>query len=113
MPIGEGMERALKREQMVRLMNLFAEIFFVGNWDPDLGGRKLENRLRKGDPIPEQHLRAWRIAREEILASVLGWLRLVIEHYNAWTGRKIERDKLLHYALSEDLWQRIKAARRK
>ena len=93
---------------MVRLMSLFAEVFFVGKWDPELGGRKLEYRLQKGDPIPEEHLRAWRIAREEILGNVLEWVRLVIENYNVWTGRKIDRDKLLHYALPEDLWRRIK-----
>ena len=93
---------------MVRLMSLFAEIFFVGKWDPEVGGRKLENRLQKGDPIPEEHLRAWRIAREEILGNVLEWVRFVIEHYNACTGRKIDKERLLHYALPEDLWKRIK-----
>ena len=111
-PIDEGMERGenprvLEREQMVKLMGLFAEVFFVGKWDPEIAGRKLEHRVQKGDPIPEAHLRAWRIAREEILASVLEWVRLVIEHYNAWTGRKIDRDRLLQYALPEDLWKRI------
>ena len=111
-PIDEGMERGenprvLEREQMVKLMCLFSEVFFVGKWDPEIGGRKLEYRVQKGDPIPETHLRAWRIAREEILANVLEWVRLVIEHYNAWTGRKIDRDRLLHYKLPEDLWRRI------
>ncbi len=112
-PIDEGLERGenprnLEQEQMVRLMSLFAEVFFVGRWDPEVGGRKLEYRLQKGDPIREEHLRAWRIAREEILGNVLEWIRLVIENYNAWTGRKIDRNKLLHYALPEDLWTRIK-----
>jgi len=76
-PIDEGLDRGenprvLEREQTVKLMSLFAEIFFVGKWDPEIAGRKLEYRLQKGDPIPEGHLRAWRIAREEILANVLG-----------------------------------------
>jgi hypothetical protein len=112
--IDEGMERGenprvLEREQTVRLMSLFAEIFFAGKWEPEVGGRKLENRLLKGDPIPEQHLRAWRIAREEILANILTWVRLVIENYNAWTGRLCEKERLLHYVLPEELWVRIKA----
>lgn len=111
--IDEGMERGenprvLEREQMVKLMTLLAEILFVGKWDPETGGRKLEYRVQKGDPIPEEHLRAWRIAREEILATVMGWVRLVIENYNAYTGRMIDKDKLLHSALPEDLWKRIK-----
>lgn len=112
-PIDEGMERGdnprvLEREQMIKLMSLFAEIFFVGKWDPEIGGRKLENRLQKGDPIPEEHLRAWRIAREEILGNVLGWIRLVIENYNAFTGQMIDKEKVLHYALPEELWKRIR-----
>ncbi|MFH1922048.1 MAG: HNH endonuclease, partial [Planctomycetota bacterium] len=111
-PIDEGLERGenprvLEREQMVRLMSLFAEAFFVGKWDPEMGGRKLENRLQKGDPIPEQHLRAWRIAREEILGNVLRWVRLVIENYNAYTGRLVDKDRVLQYPLPEELWQRI------
>jgi len=112
-PIDEGMERGenprvLEREQMVRLMSLFAEILFVGKWDPEIGGQKLENRVQKGDPIPEGHLRAWRMAREEILANILGWVRFVIENYNAYTGRKIDKEMLLHYTLPEDLWRRIR-----
>jgi hypothetical protein len=107
-PIGEGMERTLEREQTVRLMSLFADVFFVGKWDPELGGRKLENRVQKGEQIPEEHLRAWRLAREEILGNVLSWVRFVIENYNAYTGRKIDKDRLLQYPLPEELWQRIK-----
>lgn len=110
--IDEGLERGdnprvLEREQMVRLMSLFADIFFAGHWDPDVGGRKLENRLQGGDPIPERHLRAWRIAREEILGNVMSWVRLVIENYNAWTGRLADKERLLQYPLPEDLWTRI------
>lgn len=99
--------RALEREQLVRLMSLIAEIFFIGHWDPDTGGRKLENRLQSGDAIPEVHLRAWRVAREEILGNIMSWVRLVIENYNAYTGRLVDKDRLLQYPLPEDLWTRI------
>lgn len=113
MPIDEGMERGenprfLEREQMIKLMSLFAEIFFVGKWDPEIGGRKLEYRLQKGDSIPQEHLRAWRIAREEILRNVLEWIRFVIENYYAFTGQMINKEKVFHYALPEELWKRIK-----
>ena len=110
--IDEGLERGdnprvLEREQMVRLMSLFADVFFVGQWDPEVGGRRLENRVQKGDPVPESHLRAWRIAREEILGNVLRWVRLVIEHYNAFTGRLVYTGRLLQVSLPEELWKRI------
>jgi len=112
--IDEGMERGdnprvLEREQLVRLMSLIADVLFVGHWDPEIGGRKLENRLQKGEAIPERHLRAWRIAREEILAIVLEWVRLVIEHYYAFAGQPADRERLLQRAFPETLWRRIEA----
>jgi len=111
-PIDEGMERGdnprvLEREQIVRLMSLFAELFFVNKWDPDLGGRRLENRLQKGEAIPEDHLRAWRIAREEVLACVLRWVKLVIENYFAWTGQMVDKERLFERRFPEELWKRI------
>lgn len=113
-PIDEGIEegtnpRVLEREQLVRLMSLFAEVFFVGQWDGDLGGRKLEDRLRKGDEIPEGHLRAWRVSREEILGNALAWVRVVIENFYAFAGQRVDRERLLHQRLPEELWKRIEA----
>ena len=112
--LDEGMERGdnprhLERDQLVRLMSLFAEIFFVGKWDPDFGGRRLENRLQKGDPIDEEHLRAWRVAREEILGNIVEWIRLVIENYFAYTGEMMDKERILHGKLPEALWDRVRA----
>ncbi len=111
-PIDLGMEegtnpRLLERAQLIRLMRLFAEVFFVGHWDPELGGRRLENRLQGGDKIPENHLRAWRIAREEVVTNVMRWTRLVIANYNAYTGRVVKEDRLLHVQLPDELWDRL------
>jgi hypothetical protein len=57
-PIAAGMAegsnpRLLEREQMVRLMSLFAEVFFVSHWDPELGGRRVESRLQDGERSPK------------------------------------------------------------
>ena len=110
--LDEGLEqgtnpRLLERDQLVRLMTLFAKTFFVGNWNPEIGGQKLEYRLQKGDKIPEFHLRAWRIAREEILGNILVWVRLVIENYYAWMGQVADKERLLQHKLPEELWKRI------
>ena len=88
-------------------MTLFADVFFVGQWDPEVGGRKLENRLQKGDTIAEGHLRAWRVAREEILANILEWVRLVCENYFAWVGQPVDKERLLQVPFPEPLWQRL------
>jgi hypothetical protein len=110
--IDEGIEqgtnpRFLEREQMVRLMSRFADIFFVGNWDPEVGGQKVESRVQRGEAIAESHLRAWRIAREEVLANVMRWVRLVMANYYAYTGKVVHEDQLLHSRLPDELWDRI------
>jgi hypothetical protein len=112
-PIDVGMEegtnpRQLERVQMVRLMSLFAEVFFVGQWDPELGGRRLESQVQRGEAIPEGHLRAWRISREEVLANVMRWIRLVIANYYAYTGRVILEDRQLQSRLPDELWDRLR-----
>lgn len=99
--------RMLEREQLVRIMSLFATVFFIGHWDPDLGGRRLENKLRDGESIPPGHIRAWRIAREEVLANVLRWVRLVITNYYAFAGKMAHDDMLLQSRLPNELWDRI------
>lgn len=111
-PIDEGFDqgtnpRIMEREQMVRLMSLFAQVFFIGKWDPEIGGRRLESQLQKGEKIDENHLRAWRIAREEVVDNVVKWIRLVIENYFSWTGKMIDKERLLHTQLPDDLWRRI------
>lgn len=100
--------RRLERSQLVRIMSLFAEVFFIGKWDPETGGRKLETRVQKGDSIQEEHLRAWRVAREEVLANLLRWLRLVIENYFAFAGQMYDKEKLLHRPLPDILWDRMR-----
>ena len=112
-PIALGMDRGdnpriLEQEQLVRMMNLYADIFCVAKWDPDLGGRRLEARVRAGkEVIGEAHLRAWRATREEVLSTILKHVRLVIEHYYAFTGQMIAKDRLMQDRLPEAVWDRI------
>jgi hypothetical protein len=116
-PISEGLEigsnpRQVEREQMTRLMSLFADIFFVGQWNSEFGGRKLEDRVLKGDPIPPGHLRAWRIAREEVLINVLKWVRLTVEHYYAFNREMIDKERLLHKRFPDPVWKMVETVLR-
>ena len=113
-PIGFRLEegenpRQLEKLQMVRLMSLVADSFFANQWDPDRGGRKIEYQFQQGEAVPEPHFRAWRLGREEVLGVCVEWLRVVIENFYAWTGARIDRDKLLHQRFPEELWRRIGA----
>lgn len=101
--------RQLEKLQMGRLMSLGADSFFANQWDPDRGGRKIEYQLQQGEAVPEPHFRAWRLGREEVLGVCVEWTRVVIENFYAWTGARVDRDKLLHQRFSEELWRRISA----
>lgn len=92
---------------MIILMNLFAKTFFIGKWDSDMGGRRLENRIQKGERVPDEHLRAWRISREEVAVNVMRWVRLVIENHNAVTGKLVESNRLLLEEFPDSLWGNI------
>ena len=105
--IDQGTERGLERRQMASLMNAFADAFFVGKWDFDIGGRQLESRIQKGEKFPAEHLRAWRISREEVTVNVMRWVRLVIENYNAVTGKQVERERLFLEEFPDLLWGNI------
>ena len=106
-PIDQGAERGLERRQMTSLMNVFADTFFVGQWDFDIGGRRLENKIQKGEKFPAEHLRAWRISREEVAVNVMRWVRLVIENYNAVTGKQVGRERLFLEDFPDLLWGNI------
>ncbi len=99
--------RQLELQQLIRIMNIYADVAFVDKWDPDVGGRRLETRIQKGDDIPDLHLRAWRLAREEALANILVWVRGVITTFNVFHGRVIPDDRVLHQKLPEDAWSRV------
>ena len=93
-------------------MSIFAEIFFIGGWDPEVTGRKLEDRVLKGEPIPPPHLRAWRIAREEVLANILTWVKLAITNYYAFNQEMVDSEKIMHERFPEKLWSTIEIALR-
>jgi hypothetical protein len=116
-PLSAGLDtgtnpRRLEREQMTRLMSMFAEVFFVEQWDPELTGRRIEDRVLKGEPIPLPHLRAWRVAREEVLINILEWVRLTIEHYYAFNQEMIDKERLMQRRHPDGLWSTVGAVLR-
>lgn len=110
--IDEGFEtgsnpRIVERDQMIRMMNIFADVFFVDKWDPDVGGSQIESRVSKGEEVPENHLRAWRVARDEVAVNIVRWIRLVMESYFAHTRRMVVRERLMQTVMPDELWEQI------
>src|SRR5438045_8686913 len=100
--VGEN-PRELEKAQIIRLMSLIAEELYIGKYDDEAGSRRLENKVQKGEDVPEPHLRAYRMAREEILYCWIGYIGQIIEHHLLTMGKVRNRDKLFQYTLPEQL----------
>lgn len=105
--IGEN-PRLLERDQIVRLMNVVAEEIFAAKYDFDIGTAKLEERVRKNEPIPDSHLRAVRMAREEVCYNWLRYVRDLIRRYFLMRGEVVDEDELFRRRFNEDLWNLIR-----
>lgn len=99
--------REMEKEQILQLMNIIAEEIFIGRFDPDIGTYRIENSIQKGEDIPEEHLTAYRMSKEEILYNWLRYVQQIIKNYFIMQGKPIQEDKLFQYRLPEPLWERI------
>ena len=106
----ESNPRELERAQMIELMNIFADVFFVGNWDSEIGGNRLENRVSQGDEaIPPHHLRAWRVTRSPVLVNIIRLVGEVIHNHFIHDRQRVVQDRLLQTKFSPFLWESIEA----
>jgi len=99
--------RELEKEQLLKLINLIADNIYVGKFDPALGTNRIENKVQKGEDVPEAHLCAFRLGREEIMASWVRLLGQVVHQYFITTGKTVKDDKLFQYRFPEPLWDNV------
>jgi hypothetical protein len=99
--------RHLEHTQTVRLMNLLADHLLQGRWDPEVASAKLEHAVQQGDPVPEKHLCAHRMTREEILHATLTYVSLIIRNFYAYTGQFLDEERLFQVQHPEALWGRL------
>lgn len=100
--------RELEKEQILKLMNIIADEVFIGKFDPDIGTRRIENRLQKGEDIPISHVRAFRMSKEEIMYNWLRYIEQIIKNYFIMQGKPIQEKKLFQYKFPETIWDRIR-----
>lgn len=105
--VGEN-GRQLEKEQIVRLFNVLAEEIYIGSYDFDIGANRLEERLRKGLAVPEPHLRAVRLSREEILYNFFRYVRDLVKQYFLMNGMVIDETELFQKRFPEELWLLIR-----
>ena len=100
--------RQLEVNQIIKLMSIIAEEVFIDRFDFEIGTYRIENRIQKGEDIPDLHLTAYRMAKEEILYSWLIIIRTVMESYYAMMGKVVNKAMIMHYNHPELLWKNIR-----
>lgn len=99
--------REIEIEQIVRLMNIIAEKIYVGKFEHTLGTRRIESNIQKGKDVPELHLRAYRMAKEEIILNWLRYIKQIVQNYFITNGQPIDEKKLFQYPIPEACWENI------
>ena len=101
-------KREIEKQQIIRLMNMIADLIYVGLFDTERGTDRIESAVQNGEDIPDDHLCAYRMAKEEILYCWLKYVRSVAQQYFIMQGQPIADDKLFQTLFPEALWSNIK-----
>jgi hypothetical protein len=89
-------------------MSAIAGAYYAdGKFDFARGTDRIESKVQKGDKIPDDHLRASRIGREEVVTGWLPFVSKVIFNYFTNTGKNVNMEKLFQHKIPEQLWNNI------
>ena len=100
--------RELEKQQILELINLIADEIYIGKFDSDIGTYRIENRLQAGESLPLDHVRAFRMSKEEILWNWLKYISQIIRNYFIMQGIPIDESKLFQYKFPVPLWERLR-----
>ncbi|GEP46230.1 HNH endonuclease [Brevifollis gellanilyticus] len=105
----EGLNpRMLEVDQMVTLMNIIAEEIFIDKFDLDIGTSRIENKVSKGEDVPEAHLAAYRMAKEEIIYNWLRLVKQVIQTSFVTSGTPFDEKAPLQKHLPPNAWNNVR-----
>lgn len=108
---GENNPRELEISQIVQLLNIVADELFVDQFNPEVGVNRIEKKVADSNDaeIQDNHLRAYRMSKEEILHIWLAYVKEVIKNYFSNTGVMVNNDKtLFQKRFDEQLWTNIR-----
>lgn len=98
---------------MVKIMNLVAEEI-LSEYKFDIGSWKIEEAVRKeleGKPsmhIPDGHLRALRMVKEEIMYNWVKHIKQIISSYFTMHGKVFDEEKILQEEIDDTLLNNIR-----
>ena len=105
----EGLNpRSLEKSQITKLMNIIAEEIFIDQFDLEIGTSRIENKIQNNEDIPMEHVRAYRMAKEEIMYSWLKYLSQIIQTHFISQGVPVDDKKLFQHEFSTILWSNIR-----
>jgi hypothetical protein len=99
--------RIVECSQILRLMNLIAEVLYIDKFDPEVGTDKIESKLQKGEIPKLDHLRAFRMSKEEIIYNWLQLVGQVARTYFITLGKPDPKDRLFQMPFPEQVWDNI------
>jgi HNH endonuclease len=99
--------RWLEIDQIVGLMNIVADEIYLSGYDTELGSAKIEFKVQRGDAVPDGHLRAHRMAKEEVMRAWLRIARDVVRFTFTATGQAVPDDRLFQHPFSDQLWTNL------
>lgn len=106
----EGLNpRDLEKKQIIQLMNIIADKILVGKYDFELGTYRIEHKIQQGgETIDWNHVAAYRMMKEEILYTWLGYINDVISMFYANLGKRTaNRRDFFQEKFPEQLWINI------
>ncbi len=100
--------RSLEKSQIVLLMNIIAEEIFIDKFDLDIGTARIENKIQNNEDIDLDHVRAFRMGKEEIMYNWLKYLSQIVQSHFISQGQPVDERKLFQYQFSDTLWVNIR-----
>lgn len=100
--------RSLEKAQIVTLMNIIAEEIFIEKFDLEIGTSRIENKIQNNEDVPLEHVRAFRMGKEEIMYNWLKFLSQIVQSHFISQGKPVDEKKLFQYQFSDTLWINIR-----
>ena len=83
----------------------------IDKFKDEIGTYKIEAKIASGngDDIPDEHLIACRLFKEEIMYNWIKYLELLIKNHFAYSGAMYDDQNLFMQKLPDSLWDNIRA----
>ena len=99
--------RITEIEQLVHLMNIIAEKIYVGKFDHTRGTKRIEYDIQQGKDVADEHLRAFRMAKEEVLHTWLRYVHQLVQQYFIMSGKPLNEKKIFQYQIPDECWMNV------